>query len=303
MQLPEGLASRPLVPGDARAVYEVMAAQELEDIGMVEIEEADIVGDWGRPSFDVAASTIGVFDGDRLVAYAEVSMPDRGDAAVLPAYRGRGLGTSLAHWMQDNARGRGATVVGMPVPVGSPGDQLLEQLGYEVRWHSWVLQLPEGATIVERPLPEGYVVREADPTDYAAAHAVVEDAFLEWSVREREPFEDFAAVVMGRPGFEPWMIRVVTDASGEVVGVATVSVYDAEDGRPVEAFVSRLAVRRDQRRQGLAQALLVDAFARGREHGAPSGGLSTDSRTGALGLYEKVGMKVTMDWVNRAIAL
>ncbi len=57
MEVPEGLVSRPLVEGDARAVYEVMAAQELEDIGMVEIEEADIVGDWGRPSFDVAAST------------------------------------------------------------------------------------------------------------------------------------------------------------------------------------------------------------------------------------------------------
>lgn len=29
--------------------------------------------------------------------------------------------------------------------------------------------------------------------------------------------------------------------------------------------------------------------------------LSTDSRTGALGLYEKVGMRVTSTWVNRAV--
>ena len=34
-----------------------------------------------------------------------------------------------------------------------------------------------------------------------------------------------------------------------------------------------------------------------------TGGLSTDSRTGALGLYEKVGMRVIMVWVNRAITL
>jgi mycothiol synthase len=67
--------------------------------------------------------------------------------------------------------------------------------------------------------------------------------------------------------------------------------------------VSRLAVRRDQRNRGLAQALLVDAYARAREHGVPTGGLSTDSRTGALGLYEKVGMQVIMDWVNRAKTL
>ena len=54
---------------------------------------------------------------------------------------------------------------------------------------------------------------------------------------------------------------------------------------------------------GLAQALLVNAFACGREHGATRSTLSTDSRTGALSLYQKVGMEVTDVWVNRAIGL
>ena len=87
MQLPEDLTARPLTTEDARAVYEVMAAQEKHDVGTVEIEEADIVADWQRPSFDVPASTMGVFDGDRLVAYAEVGGNGRGDAAVHPDYR------------------------------------------------------------------------------------------------------------------------------------------------------------------------------------------------------------------------
>lgn len=302
MQTPEGLTSRPLVHGDARAVFEVIAAQELEDIGMIEIEAADIVGDWGRPSFDVAASTIGVFDGDTMVGYGEVSYHDRGGAAVLPAYRGRGIGTALAHWMRETARHQGATVVGMPVPEGSPGDRLLESLGYQVRWTSWVLQLPQGATIVERSLPEGYAVREADPAEYTTVHDVKEDAFLEWSVRERQPYDDFYAVVIGRPGFEPWQLRVVTDPAG-VVGMASVTVATTEDGRDPEAFISWLAVRRDQRNRGLAQALMVDAFAQARAHGAATSALSTDSRTGALGLYEKVGMQVTSVWVNRGIEL
>ncbi|HEX6150082.1 GNAT family N-acetyltransferase [Nocardioides sp.] len=303
MDLPEGLTARPLVMSDARAVYDVMAAQELADLGMVEIEEADIVSDWARPSFDVSAQGVGVFDGDRLVGYAEFARPDRGDAAVDPSYRGRGIGTALAAWMREKAASFGATVVGMPVPEGSPSDRLLAGLGYEVRWSSWVLQLPEGADIVDRPLPDGYAVREADPSEYPAVHTVVEDAFLEWSVRDRETFDDFRAVVMGRPGFEPWMVRVVTDPAGEVVGVAIESIYVPDDDRPAEAFVSRLAVRRDQRNRGLAQALMVDAFRVARDHGAVTCGLSTDSRTGALGLYEKVGMKVTSTWVNRAISV
>jgi mycothiol synthase len=292
-----GLTARPLRMTDARAVFEVMAAQEQADLGKVEIEEADIVGDWQRPSFDVAASTVGVFEGETLVAYAEVGAGGRGDAAVHPDYRRRGIGSALAAWMPVRTGALGGTVIGSPVPQGSAGDRLLEKLGWRIRWTSWVLALPEGQEIQERPLPDGYTIREADPTEYPAVHDVIEDAFLEWSARDRESHEDFLATTVQRPGFERWHFRVVTDASGVIVGCALVQMYGEP---PSEAFISRLAVRRDQRHQGLAQALLVDSFARGREHGASRSALSTDSRTGALALYEKVGMQVGDIWLNRA---
>ena len=41
---------------DSRDVFELMAAQEQEDIGQVAIEEADIVSDWAKPSHDLAGS-------------------------------------------------------------------------------------------------------------------------------------------------------------------------------------------------------------------------------------------------------
>ncbi|MCP3420531.1 GNAT family N-acetyltransferase [Nocardioides pinisoli] len=297
--LPEGLTTRPLARSDSRAVSDVIAAQELEDIGQVAIEEADIVSDWAKPSHDVTSRSVGVFDGDALVAYAELMGVDRADTAVLPSHRGRGIGTWLAHWLLDLGRSIGSPVVGMPVPQGSPGDRLLEQLGFRVRWTSWVLRLPEGAAIPERALPEGYVVRTAGPEDLRPAHDVLEDAFLEWSVRDREPFEDFLAATSGRPGFEPWNLRVAVDPDGAVVGVSLVLVSD--DG--ATGFVQRLAVRRDQRNRGIAQALLVDSFARAREHGTRTSELSTDSRTGALPMYERVGMVVDHVWVNRAMDL
>jgi GNAT superfamily N-acetyltransferase len=200
---------------------------------------------------------------------------------VLPAYRHRGIGTALAHWLADSARGLGHPPSGGVTPEGSDGDRLLEKLGYHVRWTSWVLQLPEGATVPARELPPGYEIRAATPDDYEAVWTVVEDAFLEWSVRERDTLEDFLAVTVRRPGQEPWMLLVVTDPSGTVVGTACLVMA----GDPVaEGYIERLAVRRDQRGQGPAQALLVDAFELGRQHGAPRSGLSTDSRTGALSL-------------------
>jgi GNAT superfamily N-acetyltransferase len=248
--------------------------------------------------------TLGVHDGDRMVAFAELIGAGRGEAGVLPEYRRRGIGTALARWMEGAAREHGYTAIGGPVPQGSDGDRLLEKLGYGVRWTSWVLQVPAGATIPHRDVPDGYEIRAATPDDHEAVWNVVEDAFLEWSVRDREPFEDFIATVVRRPGHEPWMLRVVTDPSGEVVGTASlVMAEDGASGELTEAYVERLAVRKDQRGRGLAQALLVDAFEQGRQHGAPRSGLSTDSRTGALSLYEKVGMVVTDTWVNRGISL
>jgi GNAT superfamily N-acetyltransferase len=296
LELPDGLTERPLLLSDARGVTDVMIAQEAHDVGEVSIEEADIVADWSRPSYDVSANTVGVLDGDRVVAYAEMMGGDRGDAAVHPDYRGRGIGTALARWMQQRAREAGSSLIGMPVPQGSAGDRLLEALGYRVRWESWALQLPEGATIAERPLPEGYELREATPADHEACWTVVEDAFLEWSERERTPFADWITPILDRPGFAPWNLRLVTDPAGEVVGVTYIVL--SGDG---EGYINKIATRRDQRGRGIAQAMLVDAFAVARSHGATRSGLATDSRTGALSLYEKVGMKVVSTWVNRAI--
>ena len=92
-QLPDGLTTRPLEKSDAHAVFVLMAAQEQEDVGEVAIEEADIVSDWAKPSHDLGGRSVGVWDGDTLVAYAELMGVDRADTAVLPSHRGRGIGT------------------------------------------------------------------------------------------------------------------------------------------------------------------------------------------------------------------
>ena len=298
MDLPNGLTARPLQMSDSRAVFEVMAAQELAEVGEVVIEEADIIGDWQRPSYDLAASSVGVLDGDRLVGYAEVAGSFFGDAAVHPEYLGRGIGTQLSIWKRALAKERGLEVIGMSVPEGSAGDKLLESLGYFVRWNSWVLQLPEGREIEPQPLPDGCSIRTAEgEADLRAVHDVLEDAFLEWSERDREAFEDFEAKAMKRPGFEPWNLRMAVDGAGDCVGACYLQLSETT------GFVSRLATRKDQRGKGLARALLVDAFANAREHGAKISELSTDSRTGALGLYERVGMVVTSNWVHRAYRL
>ncbi len=282
---------RPLVPQDAEAVYELMAAGEVEATGEIHIEPADIVSDWQRPSFDLATQSIGVFDADALVGYAEVVHGRRADAAVAATHRGRGIGTALARWTQRISVRDGSGLVGMPQPVGSAGEKLLRSLGYRVLWTSWLLAMPAGTTVEPQPLPAGYeIVTAADESELRQVHGVIEDAFLEWAQRERESFEDFLAATVQRPGYEPWNVRAVRDGSGAIVG-ASVVLLSGEVG-----YVDRLAVRKDQRGRGLARALLADAFAQADAHGATRSELNTDTRTGALGLYQRVGMRVTNTW-------
>jgi mycothiol synthase len=300
LDLPRGYGQRPLTLDDADAIATVMGAEELADTGEVAIEPADLVADWTEPSYDLGAHAVGVLSPTgELVAYAEAYGGDRADAAVHPDHHGLGIGTALAHWVVERAGELGATRVGMPKPVGSPGDRLLAGLGWEARWTSWVLELPESRTIAARPLPDGYAIREATGGDYEQAWSVVETAFLEWAVRPRQPFDAWLHHVVGRPGFEPWNLRVATDPAGAVVGAVVILLYGDEDaGR--EGYVDKVAVRREHRGLGLGQALLAESFAVARGHGAVRSRLSTDSRTGALSLYERVGMRVVQEWANRA---
>jgi mycothiol synthase len=297
MELPEGFTARPLTMDDAPAVHALVAAEETIDLGEAELALEDIVADWQQPSFDITSSTVGILDGDRLVAYGDVSGPEIGYAAVDPALRGRGLGTAVARWQQALGRERGFARIGSQVVEGGAADRLLDSLGYRLRWPAWDLELPEGRELAARPLPDGFALRDAAPADHEAVWTLLEDAFLEWSDRDRATLEDFGARVWGRPGFEPWNLRLVEDASGALVGVT--QVYLSGDG----GYVAKIAVRSDHRGRGLAPPMLVDAFALARQHGAVRCYLSTDTRAGARGLYERVGMEVASTWVNRTIDL
>jgi mycothiol synthase len=297
VDLPAGLTTRPLTVDDARGVVEAVAAEEMADLGAVDVTLEDLLSDWQRPSYDITASTVGVFDGDRLVAYGDVAGPDHAYAAVHPDHRGRGIGTVIAAWIRETARTRGSTRIGSQVPAGSAADRLLADLGYRVRWTAWDLELPEGVDVASYPLPDGFVLRDATPDDHEAAWTLIEDAFLEWSDRQRHPIEDFASWVWARPGFEPWNLRLLENASGELVGATHVHLSGAS------AYVARIAVRCDHRGRRLSRSMLVDAFGLAREHGATRSYLSTDTRAGARGVYEAAGMVVTSTWVNRAIDL
>ena len=124
--LPSGLTARPLTRADLDAVYAVYAAAEVEDSGHLGIEPEDIAGDWARPSFDLASDSVGVLDGDRIVAAGEVTRGGaRAEGAVLPEARGHGIGSWLVAWTGTRAAAMGSSRVGQTTPDGSMPQRLL----------------------------------------------------------------------------------------------------------------------------------------------------------------------------------
>ena len=124
---------------------------------------------------------------------------------------------------------------------------------------------------------------------------MISDAFGEWDLRPRRSFADWQVETLERPGVDVTNFRVAT-YEGRIIGSCIVF-----DSGP-EAWVSQLATERTHRGRGVAQQLLAETYAAARARGVPDGGLSTDTRTGALGLYERLGMEVrhTIDcWTLR----
>jgi mycothiol synthase len=288
-----------LTVDDAAAAHALIADAELHDQGEVLVELADIVSDWQRPSFDLLRDSVAILDADGgLAAVGEVYRGQRAEIYVHPLHRGRGLGSALMRWSWSVARAAGAEQVGQTVPdSATDAVKLFQANGYRSAHTSWILELPDDAEITAQPWPDGVALRAFEPgRDEHATYRVIEDAFNEWPGRQPVAFEDWAARTLGRPGFQPWHITIA-ESDTSVVGACVLQLADGV------GWIDQVAVAASARGRGIAAALLAAAFRTTREQGFRRLELSTDSRTGALGLYERVGMRIRSQYTHWALPL
>jgi mycothiol synthase len=290
---PEGISSRAPTPDDLEAVVATVAASELVTTGVTDLTVDDLRSDWRRPSFDLARDAVVALDGDRVAAYAELFM-GRAWVHVHPDLRGRGIGSALLDWSEERARAVGADRIGQTVSDRNRAAiALLGSHGYSVRWTTWVFELPLDEEPPEPALPDEITLRSFEPgRDDRPTYELIDAAFSDWSDRDASfAFEDWAASFVRREDFDPELTLLLEDA-GELVGLSLGRVYGDE------GWVDQIAVRRDHRGRGLGKALLRASFRRFRERGLRTAGLSTESRTGARGVYEHVGMRVTRSFAR-----
>ncbi|BFV55483.1 mycothiol synthase [Kitasatospora sp. CMC57] len=284
--LPAGYRTRPATAADLPAIHRLVESCEQALYGVAETDLDTVAADQARPGLVPELDTVLVHaPTGELAGRAWVNR--RSEVHVHPAHRGLGIGAALLAWVEARARRAGTEWVAQTVPDGDPAAvALVRSRGYEPMVTSWLLgiDLPTEPVLPE-PAP-GITVWPFRPGDEHPAHRLTEDAFDEWQSRRRS-YEEWALLTVERSTFAPAMSSLAF-ADGQLVGaVLALDVPDADEG-----YVERVAVRGDHRHRGIARLLLQHTFRSFYHQGRRGCTLWTHSGTGALTLYQRVGMTV-----------
>jgi mycothiol synthase len=296
MTLPAGIRARALTNADLDEVVAMVNACERHDSGEVMLERADLVADSRTDGFDLDRDWVGAFDGDRIVGRGLFVHRRSAWIDVDPTARGRGIGSWLRRWSEDRAREVGAERVGQTIEDHrTDAADLLRRAGYAPRRSSWILRMDHTEFPAAPVPPDGIRLRAYEAGDDDEAFAMFERAFGEWEDRVANAPGTWRAMVTEREGFRPDDL-ILAIAGEQIVGGAF--LIDAD-----EIWVDKVAVAREVRHRGIARALLHTAFRRSYERGYRWTSLSTDSDTGALSLYERVGMRIHRSFTHHALEL
>ena len=266
--------------------------------------------DWA-PSlrFDPAADlTIAESDG-RPAGLARTSWREREGAIihviqiwVHPDQQHRGIGSQLLAWAEARARAVAATHAGRKPELehrfggialhgNGAGVAFAERHGYAAKRFHYEMRRDLHEPIPDLPLPDGLEVRPVVPEQHRAIWDADAEAFRDhWdaAVVNEDDFRRFFA----HPDIDTSLWQIAGDGD-QIAGLVINGIIPSENeqiGLDI-GWLDSVATRRPWRRRGLAGALIARSLAILRDRGMAIGalGVDTESPTGALGVYERLG--------------
>ncbi len=292
---------------DLAAVVGIVAADEVEVLGEVATHERQVRDHLHSPYADRAATAL-LFAGARAVGMVSVehdelahhtflnlaAAPGDGRSEVLAT--GVSLGTEAAVRLRRERGGIPWEVrCGTWLPDATYHD-LLGGLGFaairrfsQMRIDATSPLVPESAP----PLPPGVEIVVVNHEEgYRAMYDVDCAAFVDHWGFVAHPYDEWCRELVDSPSRDPegmWLLTV----DGVPAGICLLddSRLDLDDG-----YVGILGVLAEFRGRGLAQLLLRTAFVRDRDLGRAGTrlGVDTENSTGAVRLYEGVGMTAVL---------
>jgi mycothiol synthase len=254
----------------------------------------ELVWVWNLPTTRLDRDTRIIRDGETAVAYAEATWkdPDAGGPLELvlrihPDYTQTVIGASLMDWAQAVAEERGCEGIRAWIVDrdGSMRDLLRSRAFVHVRsvYTMWKTLATELDAL---PEPDGVSISPYTYADQRTLYELHEAAFADhWGFRPMS-FELWNEFLHGE-GWDPSLVFLAkTDeaAVGYIVGFL----------EEMSGLIGILGVLKGYRSRGIAKALLHRSFTEFWRHGKKDVRLGVDTQniSGAVGLYEAVGMSV-----------
>jgi ribosomal protein S18 acetylase RimI-like enzyme len=309
-----GLTTRPIRyddgrphPDDVAAITRLVLACDAAVMDVVDRTASDILGMLLFPAMDRESSFV-VLDGEETVGMlwlekdqfekvtflAACSLPWPGSREIRELCLDRGVEAARRH-------GREAGDPAWKVRAGSYVTDthyldLLAERGFAPvrRWYRMRIESSSPLVPAEMPpLPEGVAIVTGDDEAFRrTVHAVDREAFAEHFGFADYPFDDWWEHWSSQPSFDiaDWWLLTV---DGVPAGVCMLEETRAENA---EGYVGVLGVLKPYRGRGLAQLLLRRAFVHYRDLGRTATLLTVDAsnETGAVALYERVGMSAVL---------
>jgi mycothiol synthase len=224
-----------------------------------------------------------------------------GDGYAHPTQHGRGIGTALIRLCESRAREMVATAPeGARVSIGFGANGLNEDAsalftheGYTPVRNFYRMRIDMAEAPPAPVWPAGVSLRtlatgEGAAADQRAVFDTVEEAFADhWGHVPRQ-FDEWNERTR-REDFDP-TLWFIAEEDGQIAGFSLCRL-SGEQG-----WLNTLGVRRPWRQRGLGMALLLHTFGEFYRRGMPTVVLGVDAQnlTGALRLYERAGMHVSM---------
>jgi GNAT superfamily N-acetyltransferase len=308
-----GITVRPPTEDDAEAIVDLIVTADTADFGASGYSLADLRRDWAEPNWNPATDGWLAFAGDTLVSFVYLSVRPGGDEVWIDAYLRPGAPVEIAAGLVDRAVTRAGELAGelaaghtpltahLDLPATSPLVAAAREAGWTVVRHFYRMVRELDGT--ERPpaaLPGVELRRVGENAgDWRVMYDVLVEAFADhWNVHLL-PYEEWYDTQRRRHS-DPtlwWLARL----DGTDVGALL-----ANPDREGDGWVNALGVLPAGRGRGIGELLLRTAFAEFAARGKPTVALGVDAAnaTGAVRLYERVGMRIRWraDILERVIA-
>jgi ribosomal protein S18 acetylase RimI-like enzyme len=280
---------RPPRPGDAERIAALVNAHSVALGHPPDMTAALIEEWWAAPGADMTADAVVVESAGEVVGYGDLTV--RGPQVRLD------LGGEEPELVLDELELRASTrgsVARLVLHERDPVREVLDRRGYAAIRAAYDMETSLDDDPEPPVWPDGITPRRPESGDEPLFHLVQEEAFADHWGHEPRGYEEWAHLYGTMRPFDPdlWLLA---DAEGDETPAAIAICEGGREGDETTGWVHVLAVRRPWRRRGLGSALLRWSLGALRERGLATAALSVDAEntTGAVGLYERAGLRVT----------